>query len=187
MKNLITLSLLMIFLSGCTTVVTQHPIGTEPYFAAKSDWQGTWLSDNEIVKIKVLDESAGSIQIAWIEDNEAELKFEQVTCQLMKSKNAVYIHTLNLPNEDFGGYYVWGKIQLENNQIIIWEPMFEAFKSAYQEKKLKASVEKNDKQEISNIQLTDTPENILSVIENDKTFFDWENPTVLVRLFGKIK
>ena len=185
MKNLITLSLFMIFLNGCTTVVTKHPIGTEPYFAAEDEWQGTWLTDNEIIKIKVIDESAGSIQIAWIEDNESELKFEKVNCKLMKSENAVYIHSLDLPNEDFGGYYVWGKVQIENNKIIIWEPMFEAFKSVYIEKKLKASVEKNDKQEISNIQLTDTPVNILSVIEADKTFFDWEKPTILMRLFDK--
>jgi len=190
MKYLIAMSLVVSLLIGCSTVTTKQPIGTEPYSPSKQEWEGTWLSDDEIIIIMVIDEKKGIIKLAWIEDKDPDFKLETVTCKLMKSQNGMYINALNIPGEDFGGYYIWGKIQIKNDKIIIWPPLFEAFKSAYEENKVKALVEKRQNQktgllEISDIKLTDEPSKILLVIENNNKYFDWENPIVLVRLIEK--
>lgn len=183
MKKLLTILSFLILLSGCSTVVSKHPVGLEPFVPHKEQIEGIWVSDNEPVKIKLINESEGIIKFAWIEeDNKSDFKLGAGTGKLLKGNKGVYINSLGLPGEDFGGFYIWGKIQFKDNKIIIWPPSFESFKSAFENNKIKAIVEKNDNGKITNIKLTDNPKVIIDLIESDGRFLDWENPIILMKM-----
>lgn len=182
MKNLLTILSFILLLSGCSTVVSKDPVGLEPYAPAPKQLEGIWLSDNETIKIKLISESEGTIKFAWIEDNESDFKLGTATGKLMKGNKGVYINSLGLPGEDFGGYYIWGKIQFKDNKIFIWPPSFKTFKLAFEDNKIKALIEKNSEQKVTNIKLTDEPKTIVDLVENNSNFFDWENPIILIKL-----
>nr|WP_320190169.1 hypothetical protein [uncultured Desulfobacter sp.] len=182
MKRLLTILSFIILFSGCSTVVSKNPVGLKPFAPSKEQIEGIWLSDNETIKIKLINESEGIIKFAWIEDKASDFKLETVTGKLLKGNKGVYINALGQPGDDFGGYYIWGKIQFKDHKIIIWPPSFESFKLAFENNKIKAIVEKNDNGKITDIKLIDKPKGIIDLIENNSSFFDWENPIILIKM-----
>lgn len=181
-KSLPTILSFILLLTGCSTVVSKYPIGLEPFIPSKEQIEGIWLNDNETIKIKLINESQGIVKFAWIEDKASDFKLETVTGKLLKGNKGVYINSLGQPGDDFGGYYIWGKIQFNNNKIIIWPPSFESFKLAFENKKIKAIAEKNNNGIITDIKLVDKPKVIIDLIENNSRFFDWENPIILIKM-----
>ncbi len=177
----------LIFLSGCANVVSKYPIGTEKYNASPKSWDGTWLSEGEFIKIKVMDEANGLMKLAWIEEKDNDFKFESITCQIKQSKNGLYLNVKARANDNLSGFYYWGKIKKENHKILFWLPSVDAFKEAFETKKVRAIVEKakpdkSGKQTIRNIKLIDNPKVVLDLVEGDsRKYFDFENPIVLVR------
>ncbi len=177
-----------LFLVGCSQVVSKYPIGIENYIASSDAWDGIWLSEDEFIKIKVIDESNGIIKIAWIEQSENEFNLATITCQIKKGKKWLYFNVLELPGVEEDGYYHWGKIKKENHEIIFWYPSVEAFHEASKSKKLNTIVEKttsgnSKKQSIKKIKLNDNPKAIIDLIEDSSSeYFDWENPVIVMKL-----
>ena len=160
----------------------KNPVGIEPFSPSTEQIEGIWLSDNEVIKIKIISEAEGMIKIAWIEDNESDFKLETATGKLMKGNKGFYINALKLLEEDFDGYYIWGKIHFEDKKIIIWPPSFKDFELAYKNNEIKAMVEKNKKQEITTIQLTDDAKTLVELIEKNTSFFDRKDPIILIKI-----
>ncbi len=189
-KYIITIMSLYCFLSisGCSTVVSKYPIGTENYNASPDSWNGTWLSDDEFIRIKVIDPSNGILKVAWIEEKENDLKLESFTCQIKKGEKGLYLNVRDMPNEDFEGFYLWGKVKKENQKILFWLPSIRGFNKAYEAKKLKAIIEKTkpDKsgnQNVERIKLLEDSNSILDIIENNSgEYFDLENPIILIKI-----
>ncbi len=177
----------LLFLSGCSNVVSKHPVGAENYNTSSKSWDGTWLSEGEFVKIKVMDEPNGIVKLAWIEEKDNDIKFESITCQIKKGSNGLYLNVQAKPDDELTGFYYWGKVKKEKHKILFWLPSVEAFKQASEAKKIQATMEKTDpdkqgKQRIKNIKLLDDPKVILALVEGDGgKYFDLENPIVLVR------
>jgi len=188
-QNTLIITLLLIaFLTGCSYVVSKHPVGLEKYPLNPDEWDGTWLHEDEVITIKVADESKGIVQIAWIETNQEKLTFESVTCQVMKGTNWLYINELEFPDENDDGFYFWGKLRKENRKIIFWVPSVEAFQEAAEDKQIHAIVNKTDstagtKQRTEDVRLLDKPAKIIDLIENNGSkFFEWEEPIILIKL-----
>ena len=175
-------------LSSCSNVVSKNPVGLEPYSIHKEDWNGTWLNDNEVITIRVKDEASGVIQLAWIERRQDELKYETMTCQLMKGRKWQYVNVLEIPNEDATGFYFWAKIKKEEREIIVWLPSLEAFQNAVEKKQIEGVVEKTiphgrDQKFADSVKLFAAPQAIVDEVEKkDSQFFIWEDPVVLIKM-----
>lgn len=186
MKFLIAFFLLT-FLTSCSYVVSKYPVGIENYTTTADEWNGTWLNENEIIKIHVTDESTGLVQLAWIDHSQNGFKFESITCQIKKGKNWIYANVLEMPNEKIGGYYFWGRLKKEDRKILIWLPSAEAFRKAAEAKQIDAIVDathstKLKMQTIKSVKLLDNPEKIVTLVENSGSdYFDWEDPIVLIK------
>jgi len=178
----------LLFLFGCSSVVSKHPIGIEKYNASADALNGTWLSDEEFIKIKIMDEPNGILKLIWIEEKDNDFKLESITCQIMKGGKDLYLTVLEMPDEGIAGFYYWGKVEIENRKILFWLPSFDAFKEAYEANKIKAildktKADKSGKQKIENIKLIDDPKIIVELIkDNNWKYFDFENPIVLIKL-----
>ncbi len=185
-KLLLSISL-SVLLSSCSYVTSYYPIGIEHFPTTPDEWNGTWRNEDGIVKIQVSDESKGIIELAWIAPDHEGLKFESMTCQIMKGKKWLYVNVLEIPNEKTDGYYYWGRIKKEKKKIIIWPPAVEPFQIAAEEKKLRATVEITESTKIKmniteGVKLLDKPETIINLVENNRSkYFEWENPVVLLK------
>lgn len=178
--------LLLLFLSSCSSVVSQYPVGLEDHSIVADEWNGTWLNENEIVKIHVIDQSKGIIEIAWIEHSQEAFKFESMTCQLRKGKNWLYANVMDIPNEKVEGYY-WGKLKKEEKKILLWLPSVEAFRQAAETGQIDAVVDvthskKLKMQTSETVRLVDNQKVIVNLIENNGSkYFEWEDPIVLIK------
>ncbi len=193
-NNIIFISLLaIVFLTSCATVVSKYPIGLEKYAITSEAWKGTWLSHDGVIKIKVIDETNGIIQLAWIEDKDKEFKLETITIQLLTGKKWHYANVLEMDNQTAKEEYFWGKIKKDESQIIFWFPSTEAFSKAAESKKISAIISKSGKstngkeitQDVGSgkVLLLDEPGKIIDLIEKEESqFFYWEDPLVLIKL-----
>ncbi len=190
----IFLSLLTVALiSSCATVVSKYPVGIKKQTLTSKDWNGTWFNKDEIIKIKVKDETNGIIQLSWIEDKEKEFKLESIIVQILKGKQWLYANVLEMENQKIDTDFFWGRIKKEDKQIVFWPPSSEAFKKAAESKKIQARIHKtqtklNGKKFVQDtgsekIQLLDKPEKIIDLIENKGSqYFYWEDPLVLIKI-----
>jgi hypothetical protein len=190
MKNLLTTITLCCALAvaGCSKVVSENPIGIDNYLIQPEDWNGTWLSEDEFMKIKVIDEAEGLFEIVWIEEKDDDFKLETMMCQLRQGVSGVYLNVKDVPGEPLKDYYYWGKIKKDKDNILFWLPSFEAFEEAYESNIIQAIVEKSDpdengKQYVQYIKINDDPKKIVDLIEsNSGKYFDLEHPIVLTKI-----
>lgn len=184
----IIISLALLLLSGCANVVSQHPIGTESYTASPDTWDGTWLSEGEFIKIKVIDAANGIVRLAWVEEKDNDFKFESFTCQIRKSKDGLYVNVQAKPDDSLSGFYYWGKLKKEDHKILFWLPSVTAFNEASEAGKIQAIIEREDpdksgNRRIKNIKLVDDPQVISDLVEGDSgKYLDLEDPVVLVKV-----
>jgi len=180
--------LLIITLTGCSYVTSQNPVGLENYPLKTDDWNGTWLNEDGTVKINVIDESTGIIEIAWIEKKEKELKFESVKAKIMKGNKWLYANILDNSNNQQDNHYFWIKLKKEKNKVILWHPSVAAFKEAVDKNKIKAIINKNrtidgTREITESIKLIDTSKNIVNLLENSGSeYFIWDEPLILIKL-----
>ncbi|MBU1340943.1 MAG: hypothetical protein KKE44_19120 [Proteobacteria bacterium] len=49
----------LLFLVGCSQVISKYPIGIENYIASSDALDGLWLSEDDFIKIKVIENDCG--------------------------------------------------------------------------------------------------------------------------------
>ncbi len=49
--------------TGCSVVSVPRPIGEKPHALVAADWEGTWIAERDVAKIKVVDAAAGQLQL----------------------------------------------------------------------------------------------------------------------------
>ncbi len=192
-KTILVSLIAIVLLTSCATVVSKHPVGISKYNISTNDWNGTWLSHNGIINIKVIDKNNGIIQLALIEYKNDKFKLETVTIQILKGKQWLYANILEMENKKANEEFFWGKIKKQENQIVFWLPSTESFTKAAESEKLHAIIDKSEpitngreivqEMGLGEVKLLDDPEKIIDLIENKgSSFFYWENPIVLIKL-----
>lgn len=189
-----TIIVLTLSLTSCSSVISNRPIGLEYISINPEDWNGIWLIDDNVVRVKVIDESKGVIKFALIEEKENDLQLECIVLQIMKGKKWLYANVLEMEGEKATDKYLWGRINNEDNKIVFWAPSVGMFLKAVESKKIKAIVAKKAKLKDSNelseeetlpvsITLIDESKAIIDLVENGEVnFFEWDHPIVLNRL-----
>jgi hypothetical protein len=187
------LIILMLLLTSCSYVVSIRPVGIENSPINPEDWNGFWLCDGNILKIKVIDDSKSIVKLAWFEDKNNDLEPQSVTLKIMKGKKWTYANILELEGEKAKDEYLWGRISNEKEKIVFWHPLVRSFAEAAESKKIEAIIHRKlpaaNGEEVSqdmmpdSITLTDQPEAIVDLIENGGSkYFDWENPVTFTRI-----
>ena len=187
-STIIIYTFFLLVLAGCSNVVSKHPIGIENYDLSSQSLDGTWLSEDEVIKLKVLQAAKGVVKLAWIEDKDDYLRFRSLTCQIKEGNNDIYLNVLEMSDERSNGPYNWGKVHIDKNKILFWLPADKPFIEAVENERIKATIELVDpdntgRYKYKKVVLTDNPKNIVDLIEDDTgRYFDLENPIVLIRL-----
>jgi hypothetical protein len=131
--------------------------------------------------VVTVDESEeGRMTAAWIESktNQPALRTARV---LVREGNKWQF--VNIPQDGPGDVetsYVWGRIQQQGGQALIWFPSVEACRKAVEDGKLQGRMKKRS------VILTGTTSNMTAVLESDEgvSLLNWAAPIVLWRLSG---
>jgi hypothetical protein len=182
--KILSLILVLAMLTGCP-VVSKNIVGLEDYKLDAQKINGTWINDEGAMLIKVIEPDKGIIKIVFLEDKE---KIETINVKIMKGKSWLYFNLLP-EKDDKEIEYIWGRIQRNDNRIIFWHASNEAFTKAIKERKIKGTIEKKKQEsgklsfDTSTTILTDSAKNIISLVESsEKTYFVWDEPTVIIKL-----
>jgi hypothetical protein len=188
----------LLFLTSCASVVSLHPIGRERIALEPEQWDGAWLADENVVKMKVIDRENGLVQMAWIEVVGNELRPKSVTFQVLKGGKWMYANVLEVEGKMAEDAYYWGVVKKEQGRIVFFSPAVPAFVQAAESQRIKAVVEKSQppttaeaspvarKSGSVKVTLTDTAEAVVRLVEDGgNDYLDLEHPVVFIRLFAK--
>ena len=159
---------------SCNAVYTPHPMGEEPLLLEHDEWEGTWMTAEGSGVIKVLDVEGGLLRLAWVEDSDKGLRFEKIDALLRSSGEFIFA---NVKDEETG-LYTWVKVEKEGDQLVVWDPDLEKFRALVKEGKLPGKLDDKDV-------LLDGlgPEHVQMITSSSEgVLFDWENPSVLIRI-----
>jgi hypothetical protein len=198
MKKITSLIVLvsMLFLTSCSSVVSHFPVGKEKIALESDQWDGTWLADKNVVKMKVIDRENGIVQMAWIEEVGNELQPKSVIFQVLKGGKWIYANVLEMEGKKAEDAYYWGVVKKEQGRIVFLYPSVPAFVQAAESQRIKAVIEKSQSSTTTEasaaegksgsvkVTLTDTAEAVVHLVENGgNDYFDMEHPAVFIRLF----
>ncbi len=166
--------IMAVTISGCGFVYTTQPIGERPILIETSDWEGTWINEDQFITINVQDETKGLLQISWIEKKLGQVKLESCKVHLLESGDWIFA---SIPDKDNPEQYLWGRIKQDGRQVIFWVPDSEKFKTLVEEGKLPGKIEDN------NVLLGNLTSEHLKLITSEATgiLFEWDEPIVFRR------
>ena len=191
MKKALLLILIIgtVFLAGCAGVTSKYPIGLEDYKLDAQAIDGMWINNEGAVYLKVIDADKGIFRFTLLKEEQGSVKTDSVNVKIMKGNSWLYFNMLP-DNNAQAGSYLWGRIVLKDNKLIMWWPLKEAFVKAVEEKKIGGTIKTSKVQDgdkthdqSDSVLLTDEPKKIIDLIEtSDKSFFQWDSPTFFIRM-----
>jgi hypothetical protein len=165
--------------SGCAAVYATHPVGEAPVPLRAADWDGTWFNKDGALTLKVEDEGAGRIRMAYVEWGDQGPRLESHEIQLLRSGNATFA-SVKEAEENGQALYVWARIKREGNLMLAWIPNAERFKAACRDGRFPCREKDED---IALGELTADHLKILAS-EEEGSLYGWDEPVVLMRMNG---
>ena len=171
------LLLLVLGVTGCKEVTVDKPFGEKPAAITAEDWDGTWVTGNGALTLKVSDGPKGLLRAAWVETKDGD--FELATRDLfVRTVNRSLFVTMADRDEDGKTNFVWARAIMKPDELQLWAPVFDEIKRLAEQGKLPATISSN------RIALRNLNTEHLNRIERstDAQLFDVEHPLKLRRL-----
>lgn len=167
--------LLSVLIFGCAAVSSVEPVGERPKEISQNEWDGTWIHKDHSIRIKVLNEQRGLLQVAWVEEKGGGLKFESYQVVLRESGQWIFGNVKE--KEDAASHY-WALMKKEAGQIVVWTPDPAQFRKLVHTGVLRGRVEKYD------VMLEKlTPDDLKVILSGDQgVCFEWQSPVVFFRI-----
>jgi hypothetical protein len=174
LKSVFMLIPLIIFLTGCATVMTTRPMGETVVQLSSEHWEGTWLNQEVVVTTIVLDEENGLLQAAWIERQEDDTEMQVAKGTIRATGNVTFIVAEDENQKDL---FHWARINKEDNYLVMWSPNVEQFKTLINDGKLPGKVTDDG------VVLDDvTPETIKMIDDPTANLLIWNKPDIFIRI-----
>lgn len=168
--------MLVVVVCGCTKVASLSPVGERPKEIFPADWDGTWVNKEQPVKIGVVDQQNGLLQVAWVEEKDKRFVLESYQIQMWEAGEWTFG---NLKTNEGPAPYLWGLVKKDQNQIIIWPPNPAHFKKLVQTGVLPGNLEKGGDVVLQKLTL----EHLKAMMsEPQGVCFNWQEPMVFFRL-----
>jgi len=176
MKN-IQLIILSLVLASYSSITSTSLVGYDPLPIKKSIWQGAWLLNNQVVHVKVVDESKGELLLIAVDVDDSEKLIHKMTAFVRKGKKYNYI---NIPSPDENPNYVFAHFFMKNNILYAEPPSYDVVLNAIETKQVKGIIPNSYKgsTHAGSIQLTDSSEKITLFLEENNTFKYQENEKI---------
>lgn len=161
---------------GCSQVASVTPLGEHPKAILQSDWDGTWVTKGQSVRIKVTDPQQGVLQVAWVEEKGGRFVLESYQIEMREAGPWTFG---NFKNQESPASYLWGLVKNDQGQIIIWTPDPKYFEKQVQAGVLPGKVGKHGDVVLEKL----TSEQLKAMMSAGRGVgFDWMDPIVFFRL-----
>lgn len=174
MKNLtaLLLALATAMLTGCAAVRSDRPLGATAVAIKPEAMDGVWTYQGGSVHLATLDKAQGLLELAWIERRDGKFAIKTARVNVLRQDDVVFASL-----EEKYGVFIFGRIKLEPEAIIVWLPDFARFKKLIEEKRLAGKVNSDNE-----IMLTNLEEKQMRIIaDRGERLFNLEHPVVLKR------
>ncbi|MEO6244593.1 MAG: hypothetical protein ABIQ12_04080 [Opitutaceae bacterium] len=164
--------------TGCSGVYVLRPVGEKPHALVAADWEGTWVMDKAVAKVKVVDAGAGKLQLAGVEEKDGKPTLVIYTVFITESGKTLFASLRNDGQDADTKPYVWARLRHEPDQVLLWWPDVKRFGELVGAGKLSGKLDGSDV-------LLDSPsaEQVTALISGVLgPVFDAECPAVLRRV-----
>lgn len=166
-------------LAACQSVSVKTPVGTELVPAEAARWAGQWYNPDGSATIRIVDEAAGRMEAAFVEESDGAFKTQVWDLELRKAGDLLL---LNYRTEEARTKGIWHWCRVRNDDgktLVFWSPNFEAFKKLADEGRIAPDAGMTTKDELV---FDAIPQDVLAEIaEGDATWWVWDSPIVLFR------
>jgi hypothetical protein len=167
-------SVCVLLLGGCHAVYSTQPLGEAVVPVSPSDWEGTWVHRDSAVTVAVIDEAKGLLEVGWIEEQQGRLAFEHFQVRMTKSGRWMFGSTEGMERPS---YLVWGHIEKDDNQLILWTPNLQRMRELVTGGALAGRLLGDD------VLLVDPdPEAVETIMAVTEGAMNWEQPMVFRRI-----
>lgn len=172
--KLTLLGLVLLTISGCNAVLSKRPVGEHPARIVAKEWEGNWITTDGVIKIKVIDADKGTLRTSWLEDDkDGNPALKSAEIEIRESEGWLLANT----REEKGRGYVWGRIQNEDRQIVIWSPNDKLFAQAVKDGILPGRLE-GDEVILGDLK----PQHLKIITSTEKgVLFSWDKPSIFVK------
>lgn len=167
--------LMLLATCGCNAVISKRPVGENPARIVAKEWEGNWVTSDGAVRLKVLDADKGILRATWLEDDKnGNPALKTVEIEVRESGGWLLANT----REDKGRGYVWGRVQNEDRQIIVWSPDDRLFAQAVKDGIFPGRVEGNEVI-LGNLK----PQHLKIITSTERgVLFSWDKPSIFVKV-----
>jgi len=172
---------LLLALSGCSFVTTQHPLSSAPEAVDRDKFEGAWLSEEEVVFIRFASNGVARLAgLDWQEDRFQMLQGEMI---ITGAKKGNY---LSVRFEEEGKwqnrYYLIQYKFTDQGDLLLWFPNEDIFAKAVEGGLLAGEVKPEAHHD--DIFITDAPGKVLHFLENPGPLrlFNTDQPLILKKV-----
>jgi len=121
LARFVGIGLLLLALPACNAVYVDEPIGETPLVLDPGEWEGTWMVEDDVILVDVLDSENGILRIAGIEKTEdGELEIEAFTIHLRDGGDWIFA---SIEDDNEGEpRYLWGVLRRSGEQVLELDP-----------------------------------------------------------------
>ena len=172
---------LLLSLSGCTFVTTQHPLPSAPEPIDRDKFEGAWLSEEEVIFIRFA--ASGVARLAGLDWQDDRFQMLQGEMIITRGKKGNY---LSVRFQEEGKwqdrYYLIQYEFTDQGDLLLWFPNEDVFSEAVEDGMLAGEVKPEAHRD--DIFITDAPEKVLRFIENPGSLrlFNTDQPLILKKI-----
>lgn len=171
MKSCLLIALL---LSGCSSVVMKEPFPDSPL--TQQDIQalrGTWQLEDAVFHVDFTSNNAPRMaSVRWEDDAFSLVEYNM---HIAKRDGTFYFSVEALPEDDVQGHF-FAALCLRNDEILIWGPDIDFFKSMVASNRLEGSVRQDE--HTAQISITAPAAQVLELISTNAAAIDYEVPVI---------
>jgi len=152
-------------------------MGNAPQQIKADDWNGTWITKDGCVVVKVTNPEKGQLIAALIESEKDGLKLKKYDIELRGTNNFIFLN-IKADKENDKQLYIWGKIRKEGKEAVVWGTDTGKFRDLVNAGKLPGKIKDKD------VYLEALNEEQRKFIESEENalLFNLNHPSVFYRL-----
>ena len=165
---------LLLFLTSCTQVTSPIPIG-QPIIDDDDSvdyFNGVWTTNDSSEVIHLRHAGQGVLKAAHLGWDDEKKLFElmQLHAVVSRHDDIVFLNLRNAKGEP--SEYLFRKCQMIDGQnLLLWHPDFDQFKTAVLEDRIVGTIIKNDEGEAHEVKLAEDQEKLLAFIKATPSAF----------------
>ena len=117
---------LLVATCACNPVISKKAVGETPAKLIAAEWDGSWITADGPVNLRVVEPEKGILSASWIEEEQGRATLKTATVELRTQGDWLFAN-MQEDNKGKSRGYLWVRVKKDARQIIVWEPDHDRF------------------------------------------------------------